>query len=144
MRIGELASRTGVDARLLRYYERQGLLRPTRTPNGYRDYQESDVATVAWIRRLMAAGLSTTTIAQFTNCHHSEGRAAVLARLREEHAHIGAVITDLEAAQAALGEVIDDVTAADDPAEAPPVRRAEAAYATGSATAARHRMVRAG
>jgi hypothetical protein len=40
MRIGELAERTGVPARLLRYYEEQGLLTPARAANGYRDYGE--------------------------------------------------------------------------------------------------------
>jgi DNA-binding transcriptional MerR regulator len=120
VRIGELADRTGVDARLLRYYERQGLLHPTRRPNGYRDYDEADVDSVVFIRRLLAAGLSTTTIAQFNDCGHAAGRADVLARLRSEHARIGAVITDLQAAQAALDKVIDEVKADVNPDEAPP------------------------
>lgn len=38
MRIGELARRTGVAARRLRYYEEQGLLSSDRSVNGYRDY----------------------------------------------------------------------------------------------------------
>jgi DNA-binding transcriptional MerR regulator len=46
MRIGELSRRTGVNERLLRYYEEQGLLRPDRLPSGYRVYAESDVQTV--------------------------------------------------------------------------------------------------
>jgi DNA-binding transcriptional MerR regulator len=38
VRIGELAERSNVLPRLLRYYEEQGLLTPDRAPNGYRDY----------------------------------------------------------------------------------------------------------
>lgn len=73
VRIGELASRTGVDPRLLRYYERQGLLHPAREANGYRDFDEADVAAVLWIRRLLGAGLSTATIAEFQACVRYQG-----------------------------------------------------------------------
>jgi DNA-binding transcriptional MerR regulator len=40
MRIGELAERTGVSRRLLRSYEEQELLVPSRALNGYREYGE--------------------------------------------------------------------------------------------------------
>ena len=38
--------RTGVSARVLRYYEEQGLVAPARTTNAYRTYDEQDVARV--------------------------------------------------------------------------------------------------
>lgn len=112
MRIGELQRRTGVDQRLLRYYEQQGLLQPDRQPNGYRAYQEADVAAVTWIRRLLAAGLSTATIALFQSCVRYDGGPAtpacqsLVARLRDERARIDAAIADLAASRAALDEVI--------------------------------------
>ncbi len=37
MRIGELSRLTGVSVRALRYYEEEGLIRPSRGGNGYRD-----------------------------------------------------------------------------------------------------------
>ncbi|MGI5413894.1 MerR family DNA-binding transcriptional regulator [Streptomyces chartreusis] len=40
MKIGELAAKTGVAPRLLRYYEEVGILTPWRPPNGYRSYGE--------------------------------------------------------------------------------------------------------
>ena len=43
MRIGELARRTGVSVRSLRYYETQGLLRSDRTPGGHREYAEAGI-----------------------------------------------------------------------------------------------------
>ncbi|SME87812.1 MerR family transcriptional regulator [Streptomyces sp. Amel2xC10] len=64
MRIGELARRTGVSRRSLRYYEEQNLLTPTRLPNGYRDYDERTVTTVRRIQILLSAGLGTSTVAE--------------------------------------------------------------------------------
>ena len=68
MLIGELAERTGTSERLLRYYERAGLLRPGRLPNGYREYADSDTAAVLRIRALLAAGLPTRVIRQVLPC----------------------------------------------------------------------------
>ncbi|MFI9081451.1 MerR family transcriptional regulator [Streptomyces sioyaensis] len=68
MRIGELARRTRVPARLLRYYEEQGLLSPQRSQNGYRLYCESSVVRVQQIRGLLDVGLSTRTIRVFLPC----------------------------------------------------------------------------
>jgi len=68
MRIGELAQRTGVPARLLRYYEEQGLLTPMRAANGYRDYGEALVDRVSQIRGLLDAGLPTRIIKQILPC----------------------------------------------------------------------------
>jgi DNA-binding transcriptional MerR regulator len=62
MRIGELAQRTGTSRRLLRYYEDQGLISPTRSPNGYRDYDERYVDRVVQIRALLDVGLPTRVI----------------------------------------------------------------------------------
>ena len=58
MRIGELARRTGVSTRLLRYYEEQGLMVPQRSANGYRDYSEEFVDQIAQIRSLLDGGLA--------------------------------------------------------------------------------------
>jgi DNA-binding transcriptional MerR regulator len=68
MRIGELAGRTGVSARLLRYYEEQGLLTPGRGANGYREYTEAHVDVVQQIKGLLDAGLPTRIIQQLLPC----------------------------------------------------------------------------
>src|SRR5262249_6103672 len=68
MRIGELATRTHVSTRLLRYYEEQGLLAPERGPNGYRDYGDAQVDRVAQIRGLLDAGLPVRIIQQVLPC----------------------------------------------------------------------------
>lgn len=118
MRIGELARRTGVSERALRYYEEQGLLRPTRRPSGYREYAETDVTTVRRIRTLLAAGLGTTVIAGMLTTMVEDGDRLVpicdepLEVLRRERARLAAAMDDLRAAAVALDAMIE--------AQAPP------------------------
>jgi DNA-binding transcriptional MerR regulator len=66
--IGELAQRTGVSQRSLRYYEQQGLLSAERDMHGYRRYGPDSVHTVARIRALLRAGLSTDVIRGVLPC----------------------------------------------------------------------------
>jgi len=62
MKIGELARRTGVAPRLLRYYEQQGLIEAARSENGYRTYTEEDVARVERVALLVRAGMPTRLV----------------------------------------------------------------------------------
>src|SRR3569832_670187 len=68
MKIGELARRTGVSIRMLRYYEAEGLLAPLRTAAGYRDYGPADEETVRRIKMLGAAGMTLETIQRLLPC----------------------------------------------------------------------------
>ncbi|AIQ62250.1 Mercuric resistance operon regulatory protein [compost metagenome] len=68
MKISELAQKTGVSVRSLRYYELQGLLVPVRQANGYREYSPLAVETVETIKLYLNLGLSTEEIAGFLNC----------------------------------------------------------------------------
>lgn len=64
MRIGEAAGAAGVTAQTIRFYERRGLLpRPPRGPNGYRDYDASVLAQLAFIRSGQSAGLTLVELA---------------------------------------------------------------------------------
>jgi DNA-binding transcriptional MerR regulator len=59
MRIGEIGERSGLSTKALRYYERVGLIEePTRTASGYRDYGESVLDRLRFIRSGQAAGLT--------------------------------------------------------------------------------------
>ncbi|MTE17515.1 MerR family transcriptional regulator [Nocardia sp. CT2-14] len=73
MLIGELSRATGVPARLLRYYEEQGLLVPHRDSNGYRTYPDTAPDQVARIRELLAAGLPTRDIRELLPCATGSG-----------------------------------------------------------------------
>jgi DNA-binding transcriptional MerR regulator len=53
LQIGEVAERTGVTQRTLRFYEEKGLLKPpSRLEGGFRLYSEEDVRRVEQIKRL--------------------------------------------------------------------------------------------
>ena len=53
LQIGEVAERTGVTQRTLRFYEEKGLLKPpSRLEGGFRLYSEVDIQRVEQIKRL--------------------------------------------------------------------------------------------
>ena len=55
LQIGEVADRTGVTQRTLRFYEERGLLKPpSRMEGGFRLYSEEDVSRVGQIKRLQS------------------------------------------------------------------------------------------
>ncbi|WP_440099562.1 MerR family transcriptional regulator [Streptosporangium sp. H16] len=98
MRIGELASRTGVSVRSLRYYEEQGLLASVRSASGQRHYTDDEVERVAFIQRLYTAGLSSRTIVELLPCTESpstENSDAALERMVQERDRLSAHIGDL-------------------------------------------------
>lgn len=68
MLIGELARRTGVSTRLLRYYEEQRLITSERRSNGYRWYAPEAPGEVTKIRTLLGAGLTTESIREILPC----------------------------------------------------------------------------
>jgi len=111
MRIGELAARTGVSVRSLRYYEEQGLLASTRSTSGQRRYAEYAVERVLFVQRLYAAGLSSRTIAALLPCVDApseECSEAAIERMEQERAKLSAHIAELIQTR----ESLDDVLAA--------------------------------
>lgn len=59
MQIGEVAERTGLSLRTIRYYEEVGLIRPSsRTQGGFRLYTEPDVARLNLVKRMKPLGFT--------------------------------------------------------------------------------------
>jgi DNA-binding transcriptional MerR regulator len=113
VRIGELARRTGVSERSLRYYEQQGLLAADRTPGGQRDYPEQAVDRVIRIQELFAAGLHSKKIARLLPCmRDSDGgpsriaTPALVSELVGERARIEQMMSELANSRDVLDEVI--------------------------------------
>ena len=79
MRIGELAARSGLSVKALRFYETAGVLpEPRRRPSGYRDYDDGALARLRFVKAAQAAGLTLGEIRQIiavrqgggTPCRH--------------------------------------------------------------------------
>ncbi|MDT0120116.1 MULTISPECIES: heavy metal-responsive transcriptional regulator [Kocuria] len=65
MKIGELAQLSGVSTKTIRYYESIGVLpEPARTTSGYRDYEQSFVDRLTFIRSAQRLGVSLEEIRQ--------------------------------------------------------------------------------
>lgn len=118
MRIGELAQRTGVSERSLRYYEERGLLVSDRTPSGQRTYGDEAVDRVVHIQELFAAGLHSTTIATLLPCmRDTDGGPAdnatplLVEKLVEQRRKLDATIRELTTSRAVLDDVISSASA---------------------------------
>ncbi len=95
----ELADISGVSVRTLHYYEEQGLLRPARRTNGYRDYGPSDVRRLQQILLFRRTDMPLTQIGRILDAPASEQAAALrgqLERLRGQHRQLGALIATVE------------------------------------------------
>ena len=60
--IGDMAARSGVAPSALRYYEREGLIRSTRTGGNQRRYERHELRRVAFIRIAQQVGVSLEEI----------------------------------------------------------------------------------
>ena len=102
--IGDFAARSGVAPSALRYYEREGLIRSTRTTGNQRRYERAELRRVAFIRIAQQVGVSLdeirTALAQLPENrtptradwarlsanwrHRLEERIALMERLRDQ------------------------------------------------------------
>lgn len=58
MTVAEASERTGLPARNIRFYDRQGLVSPPRSDNGYRAYTDVEVEELRLVARARHVGLS--------------------------------------------------------------------------------------
>jgi len=87
MNIGQAAKASGVSAKMIRYYEQTGLIPPAdRTASGYRDYSDTDVHMLGFIRRARDLGFSVAEIGDLLGLWRDETRqSAEVKRLAQAH-----------------------------------------------------------
>ncbi len=64
MQIQTIEEKTGLDRATIRYYEQEGLIKPKRLQNGYRDYSEKNLQDLQKVKLLRQLGLSLEAILQ--------------------------------------------------------------------------------
>jgi DNA-binding transcriptional MerR regulator len=71
--IGQLSSAAGVATSTVRFYERQGLLKPdSRTASNYRTYSRASAERLKFIRAAQSSGFSLKDIREMLSLTHSE------------------------------------------------------------------------
>lgn len=79
--IGEFSVKTALSAPTLRYYEQEGLLCVARDAAGRRVYTETDIAWVAFIKRLKETGMRLKEIERYA-CLRYQGDSTIGERLK--------------------------------------------------------------
>ncbi len=76
MNIGDVASRTGLSTKTIRYYEDIGLVMPQRGENGYRRFRETDMHKLGFVGRARALGFSIEECRDLLALYEDEDRAS--------------------------------------------------------------------
>lgn len=63
--IKEFSDRVGVSEYTLRYYEKEGLIKPARYPNGIRYYTNDDIEWMDFLLRLKKTGMKMTGLKKY-------------------------------------------------------------------------------
>lgn len=100
MNIGEAAKASGVNAKMIRYYESNGIIpKANRSDAGYRVYMDSDVHTLSFVRRARTLGFSMKEIKRLVSLWRNRSRASSEVKALAQ-AHVKALeikIQELEA-----------------------------------------------
>lgn len=103
--VGQLAKLAGVSARTLRYYEEEGLLRPSRAESGYRVYAASDAKRLAYILSMRACGLPVATIHSLLENDEGDLRHVLHAHLLTLSAQRDSLDEAIERTEAAIATI---------------------------------------
>jgi MerR family copper efflux transcriptional regulator len=110
MTIGEVASRSGVPPKTIRFYEDIGLMAAAgRADNGYRTYDESHVRTLSFIHRARSLGFSLKAAGELLSLYRDHHRASEdVKRLALQHvANLDRKIAELTAMRDTIADLAE-------------------------------------
>lgn len=117
MNIGDVADRSGLSAKTIRYYDDIGLIRPQRGPNGYRAFGEREVHELVFLARARSLGFTIEACRALLALYHDRGRASAdVKELAQRHlAEIDRKIAELDGMRGALGHLVEHCQGDDRP-----------------------------
>lgn len=109
MNIGQVAERSGLPPKTIRYYEDIGLVRPLRSHNGYRAFRNTDVHKLAFLGRARTLGFSIEDCRTLLGLYEDETReSGQVKAVAEEHlAAIDTKIAQLQSMRETLRHLVD-------------------------------------
>ena len=109
MNIGDVAERSGLPAKTIRYYEDIGLVRPDRGDNGYRNFREAHIHTLAFLGRARSLGFTIEECRALLALYDDKDRASFdVKQVASEHlSQIDRKIVELQAMRTTLGQLVE-------------------------------------
>lgn len=110
MNIGQAADRSGVPAKTIRYYESIGLIGPAdRTAGNYRDYDDSSVRVLQFLKRARAFGFGIDDCRELLSLYQDRRRSSadVKAMAERRIGEIDEKVRELLALRATLGQLVE-------------------------------------
>lgn len=109
MNISQVAERTGLPAKTIRYYEDIGLVAPRRGENGYRSFGEREVHKLAFLARARGLGFTIadcrTLLALYEDRQRTSGEVRGIAEAHLEK--VDAKLRELQGLRTLLAHLID-------------------------------------
>lgn len=108
MNIGEAATRSGLPAKTIRYYEDIGLVSSARRNNGFRDYGEKDVHSLRFVAKARSLGFTVEECRHLLALYRDPARSSAEVReAAQRHiADVRAKIAELQSMERTLDHLI--------------------------------------
>jgi len=108
MNIGEIAERSGLAPKTIRYYEDIGLVAPARGGNGYRQFGARDLHKLTFLKKARSLGFGIDQCRALLDLYADVSRSSGdVKRLAADHlGEIDAKIRELQAMRATLADLV--------------------------------------